>query len=373
MQTLPGLRAAPPVETVRVGAFRIPTDAAESDGTLEWTDTTLVVVELGAAGETACGYTYADAGVARVITDHLAPLLQGADAMDIEALWRRMLARLRNLGGSGASAMAVSAMDVALWDLKARLLGVPLAQLLGQVRPDLPVYGSGGFTSYSDAQLERQFAGWAELGISRFKMKVGREPRRDFDRVRRARAVIGPHAELFVDANSAYTGREALEFGTRFVAESDVRWLEQPLAPADLEGLRFLRQRVPAQLEIADGEYGYDLDYFRRLLDADAVDVVMADATRCGGITGFLKVATLCETWGRPLSSHCAPALHVAPGCAVPAMRHAEYFHDHARIEAALFDGAPAVEAGALRPDLERPGLGLEFKWADAAKYALGK
>jgi L-alanine-DL-glutamate epimerase-like enolase superfamily enzyme len=371
MQTASGLSAAPPVDAVRVGAFRIPTDAAESDGTLEWSATTLVVVELGAGGETGCGYTYADAGVARVITDHLTPLLQGADAMGIEALWRRMFAHLRNLGRPGASAMAVSAVDVGLWDLKARLLDVPLAQLLGQIRRHLPVYGSGGFTSYDDAQLGRQFSGWAEAGISRFKMKVGREPRRDLERVRLARAVIGDDAELFVDANSAYTCREALEFGARFVEECDVRWLEQPLAPEDFAGLRYLRRRVPAQLEIADGEYGYDLDYFRRLLDADAVDVVMADATRCGGITGFLKVATLCETWVRPLSSHCAPALHVAPGCAVAAMRHAEYFHDHARIEAALFDGAPTVEAGALRPDLERPGLGLEFKWKEAERYAV--
>ena len=282
-----------------------------------------------------------------------------------------MFARLRNLGRQGGAAMAVSAVDVALWDCKARHLGVPLAALLGRVREVLPIYGSGGFTSYSDVQLRRQFSDWTELGITRFKMKVGREPGRDRHRVGVARGSIPDDAELFVDANSAYTRNQALEFGRIFVDEADVRWMEEPLPPADIAGLRFLRGRVPPLLEIAEGEYGYDLDYFRLLLEAEAVDVPMADATRCGGVTGFLKVATLCTAWGMPLSSHCAPALHVAVGCAVEPMRHAEYFHDHARIERELFDGAPTPEGGGLRPNLNRPGLGLEFKWSDAERYAV--
>jgi L-alanine-DL-glutamate epimerase-like enolase superfamily enzyme len=204
-----------------------------------------------------------------------------------------------------------------------------------------------------------------------FKMKVGREPARDFHRVRSARAAIGPEAELFVDANGAYTRRQALESAQRFVDGYDVRWLEEPLPADDLDGLRFVRDHVPAQLEIAGGEYGYGPDDFRRLLQAGAADVVMPDATRCGGITGFLKAAALCEAWHVPVSSHCAPALHVHLGCAIAGMRHAEYFHDHARIERMLFDGVGEPEGGALRPDLTRPGLGLEFKWPDAERYAV--
>ncbi len=359
------------VEQVCVGAFRIPTDAPESDGTLQWDATTLVVVETMGGGATGLGYTYADAGVARVITDSLVDVVKGRNAAETPALWTEMFARLRNAGRQGASAMAVSAMDVALWDLRARQLDVPLAQLLGLARPKLPVYGSGGFTSYSDAQLREQFTGWAEHGITRFKMKIGRDPPRDSRRVAAARRTIGDKAELFVDANSAYTRHEALERGTQFAEEFDVRWFEQPLAPEDFEGLHWLRERLPAKLEVADGEYGYDLDYFRRVLAADAIDVAMADLTRCGGITGFLKVAALCEAATIPLSSHCAPALHVHPGCAVTPMRHAEYFHDHARIETMLFDGAPPLVAGMLRPDLARPGHGLEFKWADAERFAV--
>ncbi len=360
-----------PVRDVRVGTFRIPTDGPESDGTLAWDSTTLVVVELTAANATGLGYTYADAGVARSIVDHLQPVLKGGSARDIPAAWAAMYAQLRNLGRQGASSMAVSAVDVALWDLKARQLGVPLVELLGRFRSELPVYGSGGFTSYSDDQLRSQFRRWrTELGITRFKMKVGRDLDRDPARVRAAREEIGPMAELYVDANSAYTRSQALSAAICFAGEFDVRWLEQPLLPEDFDGLRYLRHRVPPQLEIAEGEYGYDLDYFRRLLAADAADVVMPDLTRCGGISGFLKVATLCESWHLPISSHCAPALHVHPGCAVAGMRHAEYFHDHARIEQELFDGAVEPSEGVLRPDFSRPGLGLEFKWADARRYA---
>ncbi|HWA10553.1 MAG TPA: enolase C-terminal domain-like protein [Opitutaceae bacterium] len=362
---------AAPIENVRVAAFRIPTEAPESDGTLRWDATTLVVVEISGEGTTGLGYTYADAGVARVIEDSLGDVVRGREAVESPALWTEMFARLRNAGRQGASALAVSALDIALWDLRARCLRVPLVRLLGGARAELPVYGSGGFTSSSDAQLRAQFTGWAERGVTRFKMKIGRDRSRDPERVATARRTIGAEAELFIDANSAYARREALELGARLAEESDVRWFEQPLAPEDFAGLRWLRERLPAKMEVADGEYGYDLDYFRRVLAAEAVDVAMADLTRCGGITGFLKIAALCEAAAIPLSSHCAPALHVHPGCAVAPLRHAEYFHDHARIEAMLFDGVPELSGGKLRPDLTRPGHGLEFKWADAERFAV--
>lgn len=359
-----------PIDSLRVGAFRIPTDFPESDGTLKWNATTLVVVEIHAQGHTGTGYTYADRGTAIGILDHLETALLGRDAFAIEALWDEMLGRMRNLGRQGGSAMAVSAVDVALWDLKARFLNVPLVTLLGPVRPAAEVYGSGGFTSYSDEHLRTQFGDWAAQGIRRFKMKVGREPERDRDRVAAARAAIGDSAELYVDANSAYERRQALETAEWLAGEFGVRWLEEPLHPEDFAGLRFLRRRVPAPLMIAEGEYGYDLDYFGRLLAAEAVDVIMPDATRCGGMTGFLKIGVLAEAGHMPLSSHCAPSLHVALGCALPGLIHLEYFHDHARIEQRLFDGAPELNAGSLRPNLERPGLGLEFKWQDAEPFA---
>jgi len=361
---------SPPIEDVRIGVFEIPTPSPESDGTFAWQKTTLVVTEVTSAGVTGLGYTYANAATAQVIRDQLVPVIRGRRVFDIEAAWRDMFAALRNVGTHGIAAMAVSAVDAALWDAKAKHLQVPLVDLLGAVRPTLPVYGSGGFCSYTERQLREEFSRWRALGITRFKMKVGREPKSDAARATIARSTIGPDAELFVDANSAYSRKQAAWWAERFAREFGAVWLEQPLDPTDLDGLRDLRRSVPAPLQIADGEYGYDLDYFRRLLAHDAVDVVQADATRCGGITGFLKVAVLCETAALPLSSHCAPALHVAVGCAAGPMRHAEFFADHERIERELFEGAGVPEDGVLRPDRSKPGHGLEFKWEDAAKYA---
>ncbi len=132
-----------------------------------------------------------------------------------------------------------------------------------------------------------------------------------------------------------------------------------------------MRDRAPAGMNIAAGEYGYDLWYFRRMLEAGAVDVLQADASRCGGITGFLRVAPLTESRSLNLSAHCAPSLHVAACCSVQNLHAMEYFHDHVRIEQMLFEGALTPVDGALRPDRSRPGLGLEFKRADAAPYAI--
>jgi L-alanine-DL-glutamate epimerase-like enolase superfamily enzyme len=264
--------------------------------------------------------------------------------------------------------MAIAAVDSCLWDLKARLLDLPLIKLLGAARDGAAVYGSGGFTSYSIQQLQKQLGGWAAQGIPRVKMKIGRQPPDDLNRVHAARDAIGSGVELFVDANGAYSRKQALAQAEAF-AELDVRWFEEPVSSDDLAGLHLLRDRAPAGMDIAAGEYGYDLWYFRRMLEAEAVDVLQADATRCAGITGFLQVGALCQARSLQLSAHCAPSLHAQPCCALIPFRHLEYFHDHARIEQLFFDGALTPVQGELRPDLSRPGLGLEFKHRDAERY----
>ena len=360
----------PPIEQLRVQAFKVPTDAPESDGTYEWDSTTMVLVETLAGNTWSLGYTYADEATATLIKTHLQPVVLGCDAISVNDAWSAMVRSVRNLGLPGICSMAISAVDTALWDLKARLLGLSLVRLLGQVREAIPIYGSGGFTSYSEAKLQEQLAGWVNQGISRVKMKVGRDPEKDQERVAGARRAIGKQAKLFVDANGAYSRQQALA-QARVFSESDVSWFEEPVLADDLEGLRLVRERVPAGMEVAAGEYGYDLAYFERMLEAGAVDVLQADVTRCAGITGFLKVAVLCEAHHLALSAHCAPALHLHPGCALGPFLHAEYFHDHARIEEMFFEGLPQPDEGTLAPDLSRSGHGLSLKRREAEKFAL--
>ncbi|MGB8888700.1 MAG: enolase C-terminal domain-like protein [Candidatus Korobacteraceae bacterium] len=358
-----------PLEHLAVSTYTVPTDLPESDGTLEWDSTTLVLVQAAAANKVGLGYTYADSATAALIHDLLAKLLIGTDAMSPASAYRSMWRRIRNLGRPGICSMAISAVDCALWDLKAKLLELPLVTLLGQVRAGAPIYGSGGFTSYSDHQLARQLGGWVSEGIPRVKMKIGRDARRDVQRVGVARDAIGPSTELFVDANGAYSRKQAIARAEVF-AEYNVSWFEEPVSSDDLDGLRLVRDRAPGAMNIAAGEYGYDIFYFRRMLAAGAVDVQQADITRCGGVTAFLQVGALCEAYNLPLSGHTAPALHTHLGCAIPAFRNLEYFHDHVRIERMFFDGFPELRDGQLRPDLLRPGIGLELKRADAERYA---
>jgi len=353
-----------------VAAYRIPTEAPQSDGTYEWDSSTLVTVGLRAGDVEGLGYTYADKATAALLHDRLLPLAHDASAFDIALLIERLVRAVRNLGRGGIASLAISAVDTALWDLKAKLLGTSLADLLGVVRDAIPVYGSGGFTSYSPKALREQLGQWADAGFPFVKMQVGRTPSQDVERVDAARAAIGARAHLFVDADGAYTRTQALQLAEAFDARR-VAWFEEPVPSDDLDGLRLLRDRAPGTMAIAAGEYGCDLAYFRRMLDAHAVDVLQADATRCGGITGFMAVAALADAYAVPLSSHGAPSLHVAPACAASRAIHLEYVHDHARVERMLFDGFREPAAGTLGPDRSRPGLGLELKRADAERFRL--
>ena len=362
--------AAGTIDAVEVMAATVPTDAPESDGTLAWNETTIVVVEIRAGDILGVGYTYTHPAAAMVIRDTLAPMVEGENPMGTARLWAHMVEAVRNMGRQGIAASAISAVDNALWDLKARLLDVPLVSLLGQVHHAAPVYGSGGFTSYDDLQLTKQLQGWAAEGVPAVKMKVGRDPDADENRVAVAREAIGDDVELFVDANGAYSRKQALYFAESF-AEFGVMWFEEPRSSDDLDGLRFVRDRGPAGMDIAAGEYGYDIFHFKRLLEAGAIDCLQADVTRCLGLTGLLQVAALCEAHEVDLSAHCAPAQHVAPCCAIRPLRHVEYFHDHVRIESMFFDGLPQLRGGKLYPHLDAPGNGLVLKRQDFAEYAI--
>ena len=360
------------VDRVDVHAFTVPTDGpdgAEQDGTMTWSSTTLVLVTARADGRTGLGYSYGSVATAQLISGTLASVVTGMDAATPPRSWAAMVDAIRNAGRPGIGAMAVAAVDIALWDLTARLRDLPLFHALPCFHDSVPVYGSGGFTNYPLGRLAEQLGGWAEQGIERVKIKTSRHPDADPDRLSAARRAIGDDVELFVDANGALGRKQALYWAERFAGEWGVRWFEEPVSSDDRVGLRLLRDRAPAGLEIAAGEYGYVLGDFANLLDAGAVDCLQADVTRCGGITGLLQVAGLAAARHTDLSAHCAPAVSAHAFCAVPRLRHLEYFHDHVRLESMAFDGTLSPQGGALRPDAGRSGLGLQVRWTDLEQY----
>jgi L-alanine-DL-glutamate epimerase-like enolase superfamily enzyme len=359
--------AAVPVERVAVSAYRIPTDRPESDGTARWAATTLVLAEIEAGGTVGTGWTYASEAAATFARERLVDLVVGSDALATRATWRTLVESVRNDDRPGLASYAIAPLDVALWDLRARLHGVALCDLLGIARDEVVAYGSGGFTSYDERVLTKQLAGWAQAGFSAVKMKVGRDASADPGRVAAARRAIGHDCALFVDANGGYQPAQALAMAMRF-ADHDVTWYEQPVDPANHDAMRRLRERLPPGMELTSGEYLTDTAGAAHV--APVVDVLQADATRCGGYTGLLAIDGFCEVTRTPLSTHCAPMLHLHVAAAALRLRHIEYFYDHARIERMLFDGFVEPVGGRLRPDRTRPGHGLTFKHADAERFA---
>jgi L-alanine-DL-glutamate epimerase-like enolase superfamily enzyme len=361
----------PAVTAVEAAVYVIPTDAPEADGTLTWDKTTMVLVTVHAGGEQGMGWSYTAAAAQTVITEALADIVVGRSAFDIPGTAEAMARQVRNIGRPGVAAMAISAVDIALWDLKARLLGQSLTSLLGRAREDVPVYGSGGFTSYDDTRTRQQLSEWAEKeNIPRVKIKIGEswgeDVRRDLARAELAREVIGPGTELYVDANGGYSVGQAVRVADE-LSTIGVSWFEEPVSSQDLAGLATIREQV--RPDVAAGEYSWSLADSARLIDAGAVDCLQLDVTRCGGISEFLRGAALAAAHNLQVSGHCAPNLHAHVGAAVPNLRHVEYFHDHQRIERLFFDGTLDPSGGAMRPDPDRRGHGLALRAADADQY----
>jgi L-alanine-DL-glutamate epimerase-like enolase superfamily enzyme len=352
-----------------VSAYTVPTDAPEADGTIAWDSTTLVLVEARAEGVHGIGWTYGPTACVDVVRERLAPLVVDHDVLDVTARYHAMADALRNDGRPGIGAMALSAVDTALWDLKARVLDLPLHRLLGAVRTEVPVYGSGGFTTYDEERLATELDQWAEAGFTAVKIKVGedkgRRTGRDTARVRQVRRTMGPLVEVMVDANGAHDAKHAIAWFDE-VADQGVTWFEEPVSSDDLAGLTRVRDAIHA--DVTAGEYGHSLPYFRQMLDAGAVDCLQVDVTRCGGITEWQRATALAAAHGVDVSGHCAPHLHAAVAAATPNLRHLEWFHDHARIEAMLLDGAAPAHDGVL-PVRDEPGNGLTWRTADAERY----
>lgn len=357
------------IEKIEAHAYKIPTDRPESDGTFTWNATTIAIAFVHAAGKKGIGYSYTSAGAVPVIRDELAPRIEGADAFETGRCWMILKNAVRNLGRAGIAKMAAAAVIAAIWDLKGKLLDLSLAAMLGACRNGIPVYGSGGFTSYTLEELAAQMGGWANEGIKMVKMKIGRDPNADPERIHTVRDAVGPGVQVFVDANEAFDRKTALAIVDDLVHDK-VTWYEQPIHHLDFDGMRLIRDRLPASIELTSGEYGFEPDYFRRMMEAGAVDIIQADATRCG-VNDFLAAANLCSAYHLPISSHTAPALHAHLCCVAETARNLEYFYDHVRIEQMLFDGVPVPRKGIIEPDLGRPGLGIVLKEKDAEQFLI--
>jgi L-alanine-DL-glutamate epimerase-like enolase superfamily enzyme len=356
------------IASLEAAAYTVPTDRPEADGTLAWSSTTMVVVHARAGDAVGTGWTWAPEAATRVVAGLLAPVVIGRSAFDPRGAQAAMVDAVRNAGRVGLVAMAISAVDIALWDLGARLLGLPLTRWWGAASSDrVPVYGSGGFTTYPDPVLREQLTGWLELGLGRVKIKIGeswgRHERRDLARTALAQQVVGDEVELFVDANGAYSVGQARRVGRR-LDDLGVTWFEEPVSSDDLAGLASVRAHVDA--DVAAGEYGYDLVGFARLLPV--VDCLQIDVTRCGGYTEWFRIAALAAAQGRDVSAHCAPYLSAPVAAATPRVRHLEWFHDHVRIVRELVDGyADPVDGELVLGDA--PGHGLALRHQDAEKY----
>ncbi len=346
------------IDRLDVDTYTVPTAGPEADGTLKWNATTAVVVHIRSGEAAGLGWTYSSPAAATVITSHLRDILVGRDPSDIAGAWAVMHTVCRNFGTRGLVAQALSAVDIALWDVKARLLDQPLAVLFGRSRDAVPIYGSGGFTNLDEQQLAAQVNEWRDAGCTAMKIKIGQdwggEVGRDLERVRLLGDLAGDGASLMVDANGAYTAAQARRVGA-VLDDLGVTWFEEPVSSDDAEGLDNLRQSM--RCDIAAGEYIADLYDARRM--APVVDCLQLDVTRCGGYSGWLAAASVAAAHNLDVSAHCAPALHAPVAAAIPHLRHTEYFIDHARLEPRLFDGIPAVAGGHLHPDLSRPGHGM--------------
>lgn len=333
--------------TVTAQARTFPTPQPEADGTLTWDSTTAVTVVVDDGRERGCGWTYSSSAAATLIDDQLAPVISDLDELNPRSAWTAMIRACRNIGATGLVMQAISAVDIALWDLHARRLDVALPDLWGRVRARCPIYGSGGFVTESSAQLRGQIEQWAEMGCSAMKIKIGEEwgayLSRDLERVHILVDAAPAGTACMVDANGAYTYAQARRIGEQ-LDDLGITWFEEPVTSDDPKSLARLRDVL--RTDVAAGEYAWTVDDMRAT--AESVDCLQLDVTRCGGYTGWWTGVAIAASRHLSVSAHCAPALHVPIALSTNNFRHLEYFVDHVRIEPELATGVPAVVDGAL-------------------------
>jgi L-alanine-DL-glutamate epimerase-like enolase superfamily enzyme len=351
------------IKSLQAGFYRIPLPVVLSDsmhGDMSHFELTTVRVE-DADGAQGVGYTYTPGtgGIAShaLIERDLGPLLVGQDADCIEALWQKMWWHIHYAGRGGAASFAISAIDIALWDLAARKQNKPLWRLLGGFDPKVPCYAGGIDLQFPIDKLLKQADDFKAKGFRAIKMKVGRDRlSEDVERVRRMREHLGEDFPLMADANMRWTVDQSIR-AARALAPFDLVWLEEPTIPDDVAGhARIVRE---GGMPIATGENFHTLYEFKQMIAAGGVTYPEPDVSNCGGVTVFMKVAHLAEAFNLPLTSHGVHDLTVHLLAAAPNRSYLEahgfgmerYMAEPMRIE----DGF-AIAA-------ERPGHGVELDW----------
>jgi D-galactarolactone cycloisomerase len=322
----------------------------------------LTVVEVvGEGGAVGYGESYGTPeAVAAIVRETLAPRVRGRDVRDVELVWDDLRRAIGYHGPGGVMLEALSGLDIALWDLKGKDLGVPLSVLLGGHRPEVPVYAASVYLDAPEA-MAAQAGVFAAQGFDALKIKIGLDPETDLAAAEAVRRAIGPGVRMMVDANGAYDRRTAIRVG-RLLDRLDAAWLEEPVATEDYEGYARVAQAL--DLPIAGGEGHYTRFGLRDLLVRGQVDIVQPDLTRCGGVGEARAAALMASAFGRRLSPHCwssvfglAAAAHLA--AAMPNAVSVEYDAHPNPLKDALVGGQLTARDGRLAvPD--RPGLGLE-------------
>jgi len=313
------------------------------------------------------------AQAARVLIEKtLKPLLIGQDPLHLEKIWEDLFWVVRGVGRKGLAFCAISALDIALWDLKAKFFNVPLYQLLGPYTESVPIYGSGGWTHFSLDELVAEQTGYVERGMKSVKMKVGkdfgRSEQEDVRRLAAVRQAVGDEIEVLIDANNGYYAKQAIRMARAFEPYR-VGWFEEPVLADDIEGLAAVARAI--DIPVATGEHEYTKYGFKELIARGGADIVQPDVGRVGGVTEWLKVAHLAHAFNLPVAPHAYQLVHLHLACATPNLRIVEYLGVVEAADKVMYKEFPPSKDGLWSPYPDRPGLGLELDPEAVKKYAV--
>ncbi len=322
-------------------------------------DTVFIFID---TDEGASGFSYLSGprAVRALIHDDISDALIGHDPFNIEALWQDMFWRVRGYGRKGLAFQAISGLDVALWDLKAKALDVPLYRLLGPAHESVPTYGSGGWTHFSIEELVAEQVGYVEAGFRRVKMKVGKDfgmdERGDMARLEAVRKAVGDDVEIYIDANNGYYAKQAIRMSKQF-EDYGAAWFEEPVLADDIQGLAAISRATT--IPVATGEHEYTKYGFKDLISQGGADIVQPDIGRVGGVTEWMKVAHLADAFNLPVAPHAYGVLHLHCAMATPNIKAVEITGPEMERWPVLFEDVPPVIDGQWKPFADRPGLGL--------------